>query len=118
MYLLFLLSSCACRKNKKSSNRSTVKVTKEDISPPLNFQHFYHGQFHKEDGMFSGLPQQWNSLVALAKENQCEDTDSSRSVIIEGASRGEGTMQGLYGIGHSVCVPVGTDAVLFLLRLE
>lgn len=38
--------------------------------------------------MFSGLPQQWNSLVALAKENQCEDTDSSRSVIIEGASRG------------------------------
>ena len=99
--------SVSCRKNKKSVHRSTAKVTKEDISPPLNFKHFYHGEFHKEDGIFSGLPQQWNSLVALARENQFEDTDSSRSVIIEGTCGGEVTYIHAY-IHTYVCTYIHT----------
>ena len=138
--------SVSCRKNKKSVHRSTAKVTKEDISPPLNFKHFYHGEFHKEDGIFSGLPQQWNSLVALARENQFEDTDSSRSVIIEGTCGGEVTYIHAYihtyirtyvctyvctyihtaicGVGHCLkCVCVCMHECMcvcgtFLLRLE
>ena len=49
-----------------------------------DFHHYYHGEFDQDDGLFSGLPQQWISLVAITKESVLSDTDGSRSVIIEG----------------------------------
>ena len=41
-----------------------------EISSPTNFEHRVHSGFDHDNGVFVGLPSQWNSIINEASEHQ------------------------------------------------
>ena len=49
--------------------RQKGRISKKDISDPIDFQHCYHALYDQEAAGFKGLPPQWTSLVDSKEVN-------------------------------------------------
>jgi hypothetical protein len=58
------------------------KKKKLEISSPTNFEHRVHTGFDRQQGVFVGLPSQWNGII-----NVDENKDRHRPKPIVDASR-------------------------------
>ena len=55
------------------------KISKRDISQPLDFHHCYHAEYNTDTAGFSGLPPQWNTLVRTRSKDPTS-SESSQAV--------------------------------------
>lgn len=56
-----------------------AKITRKDISSPINFDHVMHVGFDPDTGEFTGMPDDWarllkSSKIDLNEIKQCPDT--------------------------------------------
>ncbi len=46
------------------------KKKKPEISSPTNFEHRVHTGFDRQQGVFVGLPVQWNGIISLDEQSR------------------------------------------------
>lgn len=63
------------------SSKSSPAIKKNEISAPLDFVHEVHVGYDPETGEFSGLPQQWSSLLSVSGITKAEQQKNPQGLI-------------------------------------
>lgn len=54
-----------------------------EISSPTNFEHRVHSGFDHNNGVFIGLPSQWNSIINEVTEKQKQSQKSNQNIVLD-----------------------------------
>ena len=65
------------KKRKSMQVKKRNRLSKKDISQPIDFKHCYHAEFDTSIQGFAGLPPQWSSLICSTNEKNQLDLDST-----------------------------------------